>query len=334
MLSTTRLRPHAQLFGRSNIFCNVRPSLVIPRSTIWLRPTGTKRAMAQHAPTSGKRATTYIYPDLIQVYRAPTAQTGANGMLRIATMVLFAVGSVSTLFLYSNPDASNWWIPGGRSAIYVASLFNITDKFLVTVIVGSAVPMTLIILLCGPWAMSIRLNLPSRARRSAEDLQRFIANVPPDTPLVIQFLRFAMWPGTRQVLFSDLRRLKPAWIRRTNLEHIPVAQTAQMREASIKAWIVKMYFGRYWVVMDDPSGGKGVVKDIWKQLWEQIPLHGEVRASAEQIVLPSGLPRKQDAITRTKYVPAQTIERPSKARVIKSKRSPPPVHPYGQRQKK
>nr|POE77644.1 hypothetical protein CFP56_09291 [Quercus suber] len=333
MLSTTRLRINALLVDQRRFHYFVRnPAATLARST-W-PPSLSRRGFAQHVVTPQGKRPAYIYPELIQIYRAPTRQTGANGIGRVVTIGLFIASVPLALNIYSNPEASNWWIPGGEQQRPFPSPPSVFDcapplTSLCTVLLGAALPMTLTILFCGPWTMAIQLNLPSRARRSREDLQRFVARLPPNAALALQFLRWKPWPTTRQVTFADLRRLQPSRIRMSNLEHIPDAVAARLQEnRGLRAWMIRRYMGQFWVVMDDVSGGEGVVKDVWRQVWEQIPMEGEVAVKKELEALPAEFPAVKSEIAtiaadapRTNSDRASGLGKPGG----RTGRPPPPV---------
>nr|POE72725.1 hypothetical protein CFP56_30664 [Quercus suber] len=244
-------------------------------------------------------------------------------------MGMFIASLPLAMSIYSNPDASNWWIPGGSFPPFPPTLVRVsplTPFSNLAVILGAAIPMSLTLLLCGPWTMAVQLHLPSRARRSHDELQRFVSRLPPHAGLALQFMRWKPWPTTRQVTFADLRRLRPSYVRMSNLEHMPDVVAAKMQTVSrLRAWIVRRYMGQFWVVMDDASGGKGVVKDVWKQVWEQIPVDGEevARREMERVALPAEMPAVRVGAAAS-VPPQEGLEGLTKP-VVRTRKPPPPL---------
>ncbi|KAK5676281.1 hypothetical protein LTS10_011093 [Elasticomyces elasticus] len=127
----------------------------------------------------------------------------------------------------------------------------------------------------GPTVANITVHLPSSARRSKESLMAFANNVHP-----MKFIRFAPWLATRNLFFADLRRLPISKVRLSNLEHVPLQNQGKAELNAFGTWLVKMYFGRYWVNMTGSGQKNSSVPGAWEKMWEQIPWSGEEEAKA------------------------------------------------------
>lgn len=126
----------------------------------------------------------------------------------------------------------------------------------------------------GPMIHSIRIYLPSRARRSRDELRRFADNTSPDTTFLLEYMKWKPWIVKKEVRFGDLRKLRPSWKEGiANLEHFPDHARA-MEEHQGKWWfgMAQRYFGRYYVARDqvkDRSAAPGVFDKLWKQIPEK-----------------------------------------------------------------
>ncbi|KAK5123422.1 hypothetical protein LTR85_002854 [Meristemomyces frigidus] len=217
-------------------------------------------------------APAYKYPELLNVYLAPTAQTITVGITRLATIVIFGLGTfIYAPAIFLDDEAPNWLVPAA--------------------IVGSAVPF-LTAVAFGPTITSIRAFLPNSARRSKESLLAFANNTPPNTRLRLQFIRWAPWLTTRDMLFSDFRRLPKSRLRLSNLEN---TATNEMQAEVLKkyGWLgraIHKYPNRYWVNVTDTKKDRSHVPGVWERMWKQIPMAGdEVVIAAKGERKPVGL---------------------------------------------
>ncbi|GAB1730720.1 hypothetical protein NU195Hw_g8157t1 [Hortaea werneckii] len=161
-------------------------------------------------PAKQGRKSPYLYPELINIYLAPTTQTALAGILRLSTLVVFSLGTfIYVPAIYLDATAPTWLCP--------------------LAVLGSSLPF-LAAIASGPMITSVRARLPPAARKSKSDLQRWAANPTspslgggslsnPSATLRIQFIRFAPWLVTRDIRLADLRRLPPSRLRLANLEH-------------------------------------------------------------------------------------------------------------------
>ena len=201
--------------------------------------------------------TAAIYPELLNVYRPPANATVWVGCFRVITIGVFLFGSIYfTSAVYFSPDHSNWLVP-------LVPLY-------------SAIPMVVMAFTSGPMVHSIKVWLPSWARRSRQDFQRFASNVPPDVKLQVSFMKFRPWPQTRELRFGDLRRLRPSWREGiANMEHVP--ESVKPHQGSFWFRLVRGYHGKYYVrrsLVRDKSAAPGV----WDEMWQQIPEAGQKEA--------------------------------------------------------
>ncbi|TKA75736.1 hypothetical protein B0A55_05922 [Friedmanniomyces simplex] len=203
------------------------------------------------------------YPELLSLYLAPFAQTALLGIFRAGTLVILLLGTlVAVPAYYLDASTPNWTIP--------------------LVLVFSAAPF-LVAAAFGPTVANISVYLPASARRSRERLMVFANDVPPNTRVRVQFIRFAPWLTTYNLFFADLRRLPPAGLRLSNLEHIPLANQGRAAEKGLWGWMARMYFGRYWVNMASSGRDPSRVPGAWETMWRQIPWKGAEGESGKRV---------------------------------------------------
>ena len=194
----------------------------------------------------------------------------ALGTVRIVCLAAFGVG-----FLYIAP----YIIVDGTAPWYTGPL----------IVVGSAIPFLLTGIAWGGYVQHINILLPSAARRSKEDLLRFVSNMPPTAIVQIKSMWFRPWPVTKEVFFEDFRRLPRSKIRVSNLEYAPQKNLEAADKNPMGNWIAKRLMGTLFVSetqVKDRSRAPG----MWKKIWEQIPMAGEAPVKREVVkrpVLPS-----------------------------------------------
>ncbi|KAI7109358.1 hypothetical protein KC340_g458 [Hortaea werneckii] len=319
MITPTLLRHHASSIARQTLLRS--PS----RLTLTNRASVTRRCLLNETPstfpslisrrwetttTPAKqgRKSSNLYPELINIYLAPTAQTVLAGLLRLTTLVVFSLGTfIYVPAIYLDANAPTWLCP--------------------LAVLGSSVPF-LAAIASGPMITSARARLPPTARKTKSDLQRWAAN--PTSPsaggslsnastLRIQFIRFAPWFITRDIRLADLRRLPPSRLRLANLEHqIPAEEKDRLAYwgSTLGRWLDR-YFHRYWVNVAGTRGGRdrSSVPGVWGKVWEGIPFVGEeeagqgIRRSGGGVV-PAGDVRKSGRVSAP---PAGVVRPPGSA---------------------
>lgn len=175
-------------------------------------------------------------------------------MSRIVTIVVFGIGvGIVAPRMIFNPDVSMWWVPG--------------------VAIGSAIPFLALALLSAPYVSTIRILLPSRAKKSTDALMAFAENVPAETRVSLQSMRWLPWPTHKEVFFCDLRRLPGTKIT-ANLEHVPLTHPQANKASDVFGGrlAVRMY-GRYWV--DMTARNKSQAPGVWEKMWDQITIKGQ-----------------------------------------------------------
>lgn len=192
--------------------------------------------------------------DFLNVYQAGQTRTVFIGLTRVVTIVIFGLGVMTVApRMYFDPDVSMWWVP--------------------TVAIGSAVPLVVLAMLSAPYVSTIRILLPASAKRNHQTLMAFAENVPADTKVLLQSMRWLPWPQHKQVFFSDLRRLSGRKIS-VNLEHVPLGhdQAKKANQTIAERLLVRMY-GRYWV--DMTATNKSQAPGVWEKMWDQITIKGQ-----------------------------------------------------------
>ena len=192
--------------------------------------------------------------DFLNVYQAGQVRTVFVGMVRMVTIVIFGLGIfVVAPRMYFNPDTSMWWVPG--------------------VVVGGAVPLVMTAFMSAPFVSAVRVLLPASAKRSHDALMRFAENVPQDTKVLLQTMRWLPWPTHKEVFFSDLRRL-PGRKLSANLEHVPLGhEKAQKASKIMGGRLAARMYERYWV--DMTARNKSRAPGVWERMWDQITIKGQ-----------------------------------------------------------
>lgn len=193
--------------------------------------------------------------DLLNVYQGGQIATLMTGMTRLVTIVVFGLGCFTVApRMYFSPDHSMWWVPG--------------------VIVGSAIPLAAFAMLSAPYVSTIRVLLPSAAKKNQEALMRFAEKTPPETKIMIQSMRWLPWPTHKEMFFGDLRRL-PGVNLSANLEHVPLGREKQVAQAPtyLGGRLALRMYGKYWVNMT--ARNKSFAPGVWEKMWEQIPIKGQ-----------------------------------------------------------
>ncbi|KAI6998617.1 hypothetical protein KC359_g2243 [Hortaea werneckii] len=281
MITPTLLRHNASSIARQTLFrspsrltltnrASIRPQCFSNKTPSTVPSLISRRWETTTTPAKQGRKSPNLYPELINIYLAPTAQTVLAGVLRLTTLVVFSLGTfIYVPAIYLDANAPTWLCP--------------------LAVLGSSVPF-LAAIASGPMITSVRARLPAAARRSKPDLQRWAAN--PTSPSVgglsnsstlrIQFIRFAPWLITRDIRLAGLRRLPPSRLRLANLEHqIPAGEKDRLAYwgSTLGRWLDR-YFHRYWVNVAGTRGGRdrSSVPGVWGKVWEGIPFVGEEEA--------------------------------------------------------
>ncbi|KAI6848157.1 hypothetical protein KC350_g3118, partial [Hortaea werneckii] len=269
MITPTLLRHNASSIARQTLLrspsrliltnrASITPRCLLDKTPSTFPSSISRRWETTTAPAKQGRKSPNLYPELINIYLAPTTQTALAGVLRLASLVVFSLGTfIYVPAIYLDASAPTWLCP--------------------LAVLGSSVPF-LAAIASGPMITSVRARLPPTARKSKPDLQRWAAN--PTSPSVgglsssstlrIQFIRFAPWFITRDIRLSDLRRLPPSQIRLANLEHqIPAEEKDRLAYwgSTLGKWLDR-YFHRYWVNVAGLKRDRSSVPGVWGKVWE------------------------------------------------------------------
>lgn len=189
------------------------------------------------------------------IYSAGTVRTTIVGFSRVAAIALLLAGSFSILpNALFDPTISWWWSP--------------------LVVLGSATPLIITTLATAPFVSNARIVLPSHVKRTALDVERYVRNLPPDTKIVLQTMRFVPWPMHREVHFSQLRRLPDGKGIGANLEALPSSTKLARATPSSKPtmnWFAKRLYQTYFI---DPSQivDRSALPGLMGIIWNQIPI--------------------------------------------------------------
>lgn len=214
------------------------------------------------------------------VYQAGQVRTLVVGLTRVVTLVVFGLGFVAAPNMYYHPDTSNWWVPG--------------------VIAGSAIPMVVLTLISAPFVSTIRVQIPPSAKRSQQALMQWASNIPPETRLELQSMRFLPWPKHRSIRISDLRRLpQTRWsMGLANLERVSYHGEPWRAEDVTGGRLVRRLYARYYIdraQITDKSQAPG----LWDRIWEQIPVKGEQPAARMVMKEPVVMANRRQPLGRT-----------------------------------
>lgn len=222
-----------------------RPPLARPESTA-------------AAKTTKSPAPTLKYPESLNVYRAGTAITLCVGFFRLGGFVIFGIGA----FLY----APSFYFSSEHSSLWIPVVW-----------VASAMPLLVLTLTQGPVVHSVRVMLPKSARRSREDLIRFANELPSDTLLQLECIRFSPWPAKRWARLHNLRKIQPSWrVGHSNLEQIPEAMEDGKELKDIWRWLARRWMGLFWISTNQ-SKNRSSAPGVWEKIWAQIPDTNEKR---------------------------------------------------------
>lgn len=233
--------------------------------------------------------------DLLNVYQGSKVRTVFVGMTRVTTIVILglAVFLVAPR-MYLDPESPTWMVP--------------------VVVVGGAIPLVAMSLLSAPFVSTIRVLLPSSAKKNTEALHRFAENVPSDTRIMLQSMRWLPWPTHREMFFGDLRRL-PGSKLSVNLEHLPLGHDQARRAGQTfgERFVMRMY-GRYWV--DMTTRNKSQAPGVWEKMWDQITIKGQepLKVALKDKIPPTMANRSTQAAATRRAPP------PPKAKAAKSRR--------------
>lgn len=249
---TRPARPYVSSTSTSTTSILSLPSQCLPKNV----KTKPRPQLCRHASSHATEAREQVrrYPERINIYRAGTSATLAIGMVRVGTIVFMLVGTgLYAPAYYFSPDHSNLWVPA--------------------FIIASAVPFIATSLLTSSMVHAVRVYLPSKARRSKDDLKHFASHTPPHTLLQLQFMRWLPWPQTRSVAFHRLRRMRPSiragW---ANLEH----QTPAAIELQTKSWLGRLLHRQLGVfhINRAQKTDRSAVPGVFELMWRQIPEKG------------------------------------------------------------
>ena len=133
MITQTLLKHNVSSIVRRTALRSLQSSAVAKEqlpSPQWLRPayrrcesTTARQARGSRTYDGIRKAdgddtesvTAYAYPEILNIYLAPTSQTMFGGMVRVTTMVAFTLGTfVYAPGLYMDDEAPVWMIPLGK----------------------------------------------------------------------------------------------------------------------------------------------------------------------------------------------------------------------------
>lgn len=215
----------------------------------------------------------YRYPPEINIYRRGSFSTAFVAVIRLATLMILAVGTFGMApvytYLYFFPDEIQderekpvkWYLPP-------------------LILLGSWVPAVAAFFALAPWVHHIHVHLPMVARKSEQDLMRWASNVPRNTIINISIMRLSPRPMVQYAAWEDLSRLPRGRMQLSNLEHKPVdhhkylADNKGSLRARLFEWMTRRVLGRYYVDRVQTKDKSGV-PGVWDKMWEQIPMKGQ-----------------------------------------------------------
>jgi hypothetical protein len=78
----------------------------------------------------------------------------------------------------------------------------------ISAVVGGAIPMIFVTYTTAPFVSYAHIRLPQYARRSREQLARWIKNIPPNTEIYLTTMQFSGRGRVSRMLLSDLKETK------------------------------------------------------------------------------------------------------------------------------
>ena len=106
------------------------------------------------------------------------------------------------------------------------------------------------------------------------------------------------------------------------MEHVPFENRGKV-QAGFGAWVVRMYWGRFYVHLADTRRDRAQVSGVWERMWRAMPVLGEheevvVRKAVEggEQGAPEEKRERRPAVMRNRgpsgkqNIPARTVQRP------------------------
>ena len=141
-----------------------------------------------------------------------------------------------------------------------------------SVIIGGAIPMVFVTYTTAPFVSYARIRLPSFARRSREQLARWISKIPQNTEVYLTTMRFSGRGRVTRMLLSDLKQTK-ARLGVANLARIPGAA-----EESHGRWWRPKEPRFFYIASESAKRGNSKVwqtsewqKSMWQHVLKRIP---------------------------------------------------------------
>lgn len=138
--------------------------------------------------------------------------------------------------------------------------------------VGGAIPMLFVAYTSAPFVSFARIKLPPFARRSREQLAKWILDVPQNTEIHITTMNFSGLTRVTRMLLSDLNQTK-ARLGVANL----VRRTSAAEQSGRKWWMTKEPH-LFYIANESTKAGNtkvwqtsGWQKNMWRQVMKRIP---------------------------------------------------------------
>ncbi|KAL8859672.1 MAG: hypothetical protein Q9178_003786 [Gyalolechia marmorata] len=133
---------------------------------------------------------------------------------------------------------------------------------LLVVIICGAIPMLVVTYATAPFVTYIHLKLPFYARRSKEDLMKFVNKVPMSTEIDLTTIGQFGWPHVYRMPLAELKKAKYA-LSAANLERVLPSSALKPNRSWWKSSLPTKFY-----VRNEPVGRRG--PSAWQKVWAQL----------------------------------------------------------------
>ncbi|KAL8758095.1 MAG: hypothetical protein Q9199_001728 [Rusavskia elegans] len=204
------------------------------------RNAGLQWRHVSNAPASKKPT----LPERTLLYHAGTGRTVFIGSLKLTTFFLFAYSAFLVApAQFFHPELPIW-VP-------------------LAVIIGGAIPMLVVAYATAPFVTYIHLRIPFYARRSKEDLMRFVEKVPRTTEIDLTTIGQFGWPHVYRMPLAELRKARYT-LSAANVKRLLPPSSVNPNRSWWKRGLPTKFH-----VSVKPVGRRGPTP--WQKVWDQLP---------------------------------------------------------------
>ncbi len=205
--------------------------------------------------------TRVVLPERYLLYHAGIGRIVLIGSMKLTAVFIFCYyAAVVAPWEYRLPESPAWMPIAGtvdQSDLFLSLLI------LFVVIVGSAIPMLVIMRATAPFVTFIHLKVPFYARRSKDHLARFVEKMPQHTEVDLTTIGHFGWPHVYRMPLFELRKAK-FWFSAANMKRVPSSLSLNSKRPWWKGSLpTKFFVGKERVRRFEGS-------TLWQRVWEQL----------------------------------------------------------------